>query len=468
MSNADGYDCSFLSDVMMEGQVEYSNSVREHYSSDASPHEASLPDAVVWPMNTEETSRVVSAANEEDVPIIPWGGGSGLEGNAIPTTGGIVLNTTELTGVTVRPQDLQVDVGPGVIYDELNEELARFGLWFPPGISSGNLATIGGMIATNASGFNSVRYGETRDHILQIEVVLPDGQIITCGRKVIKTSSGYSLKDLFIGSEGTLGVVTNATIALTGLPEQKHGAIVPFPSADNASKAVSDIIGSGLVPGAIEFVGDTALRLINEYTDTDFTETPTLFIELHANNSGITEDVTLTKQICDDHDSLDWEAASTDALSKLWTARRKAYDATRAHRPDWEVAMVGDIVVPISQYPAIVNRVSTRSTELDLVCPALGHAGDGNLHYAPLVDPTDDDMVARANKLNEEIVTTAIDLGGSATGEHGIGTGKNRFMPTEHGPSIELMTTIKNTIDPNGIMNPEKIFPPSGSPQSTP
>lgn len=444
---------------MTDGKVELSESVREQYSADASPHQASVPDAVVWPASTEETSRVVAAANERGVPVIPWGGGSGLEGNAIPSSGGIVVNTAEITSLTVRPRDLQVDVGPGVIYDDLNDKLSSYGLWFPPGISSGNLATIGGMIATNASGFNSVRYGETRDHILRLEVVLPDGEVITCGRNVIKTSSGYSLKDLFIGSEGTLGVVTKATIALTGLPEHKHGAIVPFPSAANASEAVSDIIGSGLIPGAIEYVGETALRLINAYANTDFTETPTLFIELHANNSGISEDVALTKQICDDHGSRGWEAASTDSMTELWEARREAYDAIRAYRSDWDVAMVGDIVVPISQYPAIVNRVSTLSAELDLVCPALGHAGDGNLHYAPLVDPTDDEMVSRAEQLNQDIVTTALDLGGSATGEHGIGSGKQRFMRDEHGHSLAVMNTIKNALDPNGIMNPGKIFP---------
>ncbi len=463
MRNSDRHDCSFLSDLKLDGEVGFSDSIREQYSADASPHHASFPDAVVWPTTQEETSQVVTAANERGVPIVPWGGGSGLEGNAIPSRGGIVLITTELTGVTVHPEDLRVAVGPGVIYDSLNDELSSYGLWFPPGISSGNLATIGGMIATNASGYNSVRYGETRDHILQLEVVLPDGQIITCGRNVIKTSSGYSLKDLFIGSEGTLGVVTEATIALTGLPEHKQGAIVPFSSTEDASEAVSDIIGSGLVPGAIEYVGETALRLINSYAGTDFTETPTLFIELHASNSGITEDVALTKQICADHDSNNWAAASPDAMNELWEARDDAYDAIRAYRADWEIAMVGDIVVPISLYPTIVKQVSTLSTELDLVCPALGHAGDGNLHYAPLVDPTDDDMVSRATQLNEEIVTTAIELGGSATGEHGIGTGKKRFMADEHGPSLDLMRTLKHTIDPNDIMNPEKIFPPTAS-----
>lgn len=459
MSNEVVHDCSFLTDIISEGSVEFSDASREQYSADASPHPASFPDAVVWPETAEEASQVVSAANDRAIPIIPWGGGSGLEGNAIPKHGGIVLNMTNFTAVNIRPRDLQVDVGPGVNYDDLNEQLSAQGLWFPPGISSGNLATIGGMIATNASGFNSVRYGETRDHILRLEVILPDGQVIECGRNVIKTSSGYSLKDLFIGSEGTLGVITNATIALTGIPEFKHGAIVPFPSATHASRAVSDIIGTGLLPGAIEFVNDTALELINAYSDTDFTEIPTLFIELHANNTGIEEDVDLTKQICDEHNSENWIAAPPESMNELWEARRNAYDATRAYRADWEVAVVGDIVVPISRYPEIVTRIETLSTDLDLVCPTLGHAGDGNLHYAPLVDPTDDEMVARAHELNESIVSAALELGGSATGEHGIGSGKRQFMTEEHGEALALMQTIKHAIDPNEIMNPGKILP---------
>ncbi len=455
-----GYDCAFLDDVLADGRVAHTESVRTQYATDASPHEGHLPAAVCWPASSAEVADVLSAANEREIPVTPRSGGSGLEGNAIPVAGGIVLSTAEIDHVDVSPEDLQVTVGAGVVYDDLNERLARYGLRFAPGISSGDIATIGGMIATNASGFNAVRYGETRDHVRHLEVVTADGRILDCGRGVVKTSAGYSLKDIFIGSEGTLGVVTEVTLGLVGIPEYRRAAIVTFPTRVDASAAVADAIGSALIPGAIEFVDTKAIEMLNDYHDeVSFEERPTLIIELHANNSGIEEDLAFAKSICEDHGMLSWEAAAEENLDDIWQARRDKYPATQSYREGWEIALVGDVVVPISQYPKIVEEVSRASEDLDLLTSCVGHAGDGNLHFTPLVDPDDEGMVERAHELNDRVVRKAIELGGSATGEHGIGMGKRQFMAQEHGEAIDLMRSLKTMLDPNGILNPDKVLP---------
>jgi len=421
-----------------------------------------MPDAVVWPASTAEVSAVLAAAHERGVPVTPWSGGSGLEGNAIPVEGGIVLNTYGMDAVSVAPRDLQATVGPGVVYDDLNDELAAHGLRFPPGISSGDVATIGGMVATNASGFNAVKYGETRDHVRQLEVVLPDGEVVTCGRGVVKTSSGYSLKDLVVGSEGTLGVVTEATIVVSGLPEHKRAALVTFPSRRAASNAVAEMIRFGLAPAAVEFLDALSIEMILDYRDVSLRAEPTLVLEFHGNTSGIDEDVAFARDICEDNDATGWEAAGENEMDDIWGARRDALPAFRARSEDEKVAMLGDVVVPISKYPDIVETVAKTAEELDVVTPCVGHAGDGNLHYAPLVPEDDPDAMARAREFNRRVVEAAIDLGGTATGEHGVGEGKRQFMRREHAGAVDLMRTIKDAIDPKGLMNPGKVLPDDG------
>ncbi len=455
-----GHDCGFLADIVPEARVDFEESRREEFAVDASPHDPTLPDAVVWPHTTEEVSAVLAAANERGVPVTPWSGGSSLEGNAIPAAGGVVLNTVKMDDVSVSPADLQATVGPGIVYDDLNERLGTYGLRFPPGISSGDVATIGGMIANNASGFNAVKYGETRDHVRQLEVVLPDGEVIRCGRGVVKTSSGYSLKDLFVGSEGTLGVVTEATIGLTGIPERKRAALVTFPSDVAATSAVSEMMGFGLEPAAVEYLDTLTVEMINDYREeVSLREEPTLILEFHDNTSGIEEDVEFARGICEDNDATGWEAADEGEMDRVWQARRDALPAYRAHDPELETALLGDIVVPISAYPDIVATIKDASEALDLVVPCVGHAGDGNLHFTPLVDTDDDAAVARAHEFNDRVIERTLELGGTATGEHGVGVGKRKFMRAEHGNAVDLMGTIKDAIDPNGIMNPGKVLP---------
>jgi D-lactate dehydrogenase (cytochrome) len=460
---AGSHDCDFLDDLVTEGRVRFEESVREGYAADESPHDPRTPDAVVRPKTAEEVSRVLAAATERGVPVTPRGAGSSLEGNSIPVDGGIVLNTAGMTDVEVRPADLQAVVGPGVVYDDLNERLARHGLRFPPGISSGDVATIGGMIATNASGFNAVRYGETRDHVRRLEVVLPDGRVIECGRDVVKTSMGYDLKDLFVGSEGTLGVVTEATLSLSGIPEEKRAALVTFPSERAASRAVSQIVRFGVKPGAIEFMDAFTIELVNAYSpEVDLPERPTLVIELHGNNSGIDEDVAFVRDICEDEGATGWESADEGEMADVWRARRDVFPATRAYREDLDVAVVGDVVVPISKYPDIVETAVEESENLGVPCNCVGHAGDGNLHFTPLVDVDDDAAIERALELNDRVVRAAVEMGGTATGEHGVGIGKRKFMAREHGAAVDLMRSIKDLVDPAGIMNPGKVLPDPG------
>lgn len=455
------YDCGFLSDIVPADRVTTERTRLEQYSQDASnQHEPALPDAVVWPHTADEIAEILSSANDRNIPVTPWSGGSGLEGNAIPVAGGVVCNTYEMTDVDVRPEDLQAVVGAGVIYDELNAELAVHGLRFPPGISSGEVATIGGMVATNASGFNAVGYGETRDHVHRLEVVLPDGRIIECGRNVVKTSSGYSLKDLFVGSEGTLGVVTEATLGLAGVPAEKRAAVVTFPTPSDACQAVAEIIRFGLRPGALEFVDAFSIEAINDYSDgADLPVAPTLIIELHANTSGIEEDVAFAKGICEDNEAETWEATDEAEMDGVWRARRDANPALHNWREGWDMAMPGDVVVPISRYPDLIDFVEETAEELDLVCSNMGHAGDGNLHYTPIIDVNDAEMRARADELNRRVIDFTIDLGGTITGEHGVGIGKRKFMADEHGEALSVMRQIKDVLDPNAIMNPGKVLP---------
>ncbi|MEE6210411.1 FAD-binding oxidoreductase [Salarchaeum sp. III] len=451
------HDASFLRDL--DAECSFTESHREQYARDASPHHPSTPDAVVWPERTEEVSNVLSAAYEREVPVTPWSGGSGLEGNAIPVEGGIVLSTKEMTWVDADPDTLTARVGPGVVYDDLNETLAGDGLRFPPGISSGDVATIGGMIATNASGFNAVRYGETRDHVRRIEAVLPDGERVQAGRNVVKTSSGYSIKDLLVGSEGTLGVVTDATIELAGIPAEKRAALVAFESARDACRAVSDIIGAGVKPGAIEFMDEQSIELLNENRD-DLTlpERATLLLELHGNTSGIDEDYAFVEGLCREHGVVEWTEPG-GAMADVWEARREALPAARAYDPDLDVAVIGDVVVPITNYPDIVERAHELADEYDLLVPLVGHAGDGNLHYTPLVDRDDEDHVIRAMAYNNEVVQAAIDMDGTATGEHGVGIGKRGFMDDEHANTVDVMRSVKDAIDPKGLLNPGKVIP---------
>jgi D-lactate dehydrogenase (cytochrome) len=457
------YDCSFLADLLPEEQVSFGESDRSNHAADWGAQEAGTgvtPDAVVWAESTDDVATVLAAANEREVPVTPYAAGTSLEGNAVPKFAGISMDLTRMDEVLeVRPDNFQVDVEPGVMGNVVDEAVANHGMFFPPLPSSGNLSTIGGMIVNDASGMQTVSYGEVADWVLELEVVTADGQVLTCGSKAVKTSAGYNLKDLFVGSEGTLGVATRATLQLEGLPEQIRGGRAVFESLDDATAAVFDAVRSGVDVAKIELVDDLAAKMANAYLDTGLPNAPMIFLEFHANH-GIEEEIHFCRAIFENHDVDSFEMADEDAMGELWKARSELAFALQSYDPDLKPLHPGDITVPISKYPEIIRYAKARGEEHDILVPTFGHAGDGNVHYSVMVNPDDEAIVATAEEIYDDIVKRAIELGGTSTGEHGIGMGKRQYLELEHGEDgVEMMRRVKRAFDPRDILNPGKIFP---------
>ncbi|MFQ5795360.1 MAG: FAD-binding oxidoreductase [Candidatus Bipolaricaulia bacterium] len=428
------------------------------HAGDESFHERHRPDVVIYPASTEEVSRILAWANERRVPVTAWGAGTSLEGNPIPIHGGIVLDMHRMDQiVNVWPEDLQVRVQAGVVFTDLNDRLRRYGLFFPP--DPGASATIGGMIANNAGGIRAVKYGVTRDHALGLQVVLADGRIIETGSRSIKSSSGYDLTRLFVGSEGTLGVITEATLRLTGIPEEVMAAVVPFASVEDAARAVSEIIGTGLSPSALELVDEEIISLINRFKGLTLEERPTLLIEFHGSSrTGLEEEIDFAREICSANGATAFDTGiGREERDRLWEARYAVHEAIR-HAFSQYASIVADVAVPISRFPEIVRYVKQVAHKTGIPGLAFGHAGDGNLHVELVADLQNEEEWRQTNRANDAIVEYALDLGGTATGEHGIGIGKRKFMAREHGESLKVMEQIKKTFDPNDILNPGKIF----------
>ncbi len=459
------HDCSFLADLdLADDQVSVAEGRRESHAADwgtAQLDEGVVPDAVVWPESTADVSAVLAAATEVGVPVTPYAAGTGLEGNAVPVCRGISLDLTRLDDIVdYRPSDFQIDVQPGVIGSAVEEHVAPDGLFFPPLPSSGEISTIGGMIATDASGMQTVKYGEVADWVLALEAVLADGTVIQTGSRAVKTSSGYNLTELLIGSEGTLAVVTEATLELAGRPLQKRGGRAIFETLDDATEAVSDVVQSGVDVARIEVIDGLSARMANAYQGSDLPDAPMIFVEFHADH-GVSEEVELCRSIFEEYalDRFDIGDNETE-MADLWAARRDLAYAEVSYDPDLDPIHPGDVTVPISAYPEIVSEAKRLADEADLLVPCFGHAGDGNLHYTVLVDRSDPDMVERGEELYRAVVERAIKLGGTATGEHGIGLGKRVYMDPEHGSgAVDVMRTIKHALDPAGTLNPGKIFP---------
>jgi D-lactate dehydrogenase (cytochrome) len=457
------HDVSFLDDLDLGGEVSTGDSHRESHAGDwgTSDADAVRPDAVVWPASTADVSRVLAAADERGVPVTPYAAGSGLEGNATPVHRGISLDLTRMDAVLdVRPGDFQVDVQPGVVGSTVDETVAEHGLFFPPLPSSGDFSTVGGMIATDASGMQTVKYGEVADWVLGLEVVRADGTVLTTGSRAVKTSAGYNLTDLFVGSEGTLGVVTRATLRLAGIPDQRRGGRAVFADLDDATAAITDAVTAGVDVAKIELVDATSARMANAYTGTDLPDAPTVFLEFHADH-GVGREIDFCRSVFEAHGVERFEVADAPtAMDDLWQARKDLAYAVRSWDPDLEPLHPGDVTVPIGDYPALLRYVRDLAAEHDLLIPCFGHAGDGNLHYSPLVDPDDPDHVALGERVYADIVHRAIDLGGTATGEHGVGLGKREYLVAEHGEAaVETMRAVKRAVDPNDTLNPGKLFP---------
>lgn len=438
---------------------------RAQYARDMSGHAAHWAEAVIWPQSAKEVAAILSVANEARVPVTAWGAGTSLEGNPIPLYGGLVLSTERMQAiVAVHDADFQVTVQPGIGYKDLNAKLARYGLYFAP--DPGANATIGGMLANNAAGIRTVKYGACKDNILQLQVALADGRLIRCGSRSAKQASGYDLLHLFVGSEGTLGVITEATLKLAPIPQHASAVVAAFPSVEAAVEAVIAVCGSGLQPAALEFIDAHHARMLSEGGEIDLGAQPTLFMEFHAADRDVLEmDLAVAQTMCVTCEAHNVRATSSPVeRRRLWHARHHAYETAVRKHPG-ESFVIVDVAVPISHYPALVAHVqSTLETE-GSVGYMLGHAGDGNLHVLlPFQDPQ---TYQEALAVNERIVLRAIELEGTSTGEHGVGIGKARYMVREHGGALDVMRTLKQTLDPRGILNPGKIFPPVSRPKGT-
>ncbi|MFH1085770.1 MAG: FAD-binding oxidoreductase, partial [Chloroflexota bacterium] len=344
----------------------------------ATPHP---PEAVVWPSTTEQVAQVLTYANAHELPVVPWSGGSSLEGNPVPVHGGIVLAMYRMNKILeIREDDLQVVVQPGVIYDQLNKQLLRLGMFFPPAPGSADVATIGGMVANNSSGMRAVKYGVTRDYVLKLEVVLPDGRILTLGSNARKSTSGYNLMGLFAGSEGTLGVITEITLRLKGAPETVAALLAVYDDMGSAAHTVYEAIRFGLDPSAIEILDAATVRVTNQQQGLTLQEKPTLFVEFHGSEAGVQEQLEYVRELCEENGAIEVRAATdTEERERLWSARKEAHDSIKQSHPG-ALMIAGDVCVPISKFVEMVEFVGAMADKLGLEIYSFGHAGDGNLH----------------------------------------------------------------------------------------
>ena len=420
-------------------------------------HAPRSPDAVVFPKNKAEVVEILRFANGRGVPVVPYGEGSSLEGNAIPLRGGISLDLSLMNEILeVRPEDFVVRVEPGVTHGKLNECLEEHGLFFP--VAPGWDASLGGMAATNASGTNAVRYGVMRDQVLGAEVILADGTVMQTGGMAMKSSAGYDLTGLFVGSEGTLGVFTEIVLRLYPIPESAVAARAVFPGIEAAGRAAVAVIHSGMQIGRVELVDARTVEAFNAYKGTKYAASPTLFLEFSGSEASVEHDVATAREIFETEgcEAFEFER-DEEAREKLWEVRHEAAFAIEDLNPGRKL-MSTDVCVPISYLPGALREARKIIEAHGLDGAILGHVGDGNYHAAFPVDHTYEVELETAEKVNAEIVDYALERGGTCTGEHGIGSGKKEHLEKEHGDSLPFMRKIKGLADPNGIMNPGKIF----------
>ena len=440
------------------GRFSTGQSVLDLHAKDQSSHPRCCPEAVIWPLSTAEVSSILKYANSHRIPVTGWGSGSSLEGNPIPVKHGTVLDFSRMNRILeIREEDFQADVEPGVIYQDLNEKLRHTGLFFPP--DPGARATIGGMIANNASGTRTVYYGSTKDYILQLTAVMANGEIVEMGTRSSKTSSGYDLIHLIVGSEGTLGIVVKATVRLTGLPPEFSAAVVTFPSVEAAGKAVFEIKRSGLNPAALELLGPEAVALMNREDNLELSVSPTLFIEFHGITTGqLSEVLEMAEEICRGSGCLEFKPGLGRAeRDRIFKARHGLGETIIRSHPGCRVLST-DVAVPNTQYPELIKTIHNEVDTHKITGYTLSHAGDGNVHLVVAGKKGDHKEWAKIDRVVNTVVTRALDLGGTATGEHGVGIGKRKYMATEHGASLQWMQRVKALFDPNGILNPGKIF----------
>jgi D-lactate dehydrogenase (cytochrome) len=432
--------------------------VREQHGRDESPFDAPPPDAVVYCESTEEVAAVVQLADRYAVPVIPFGTGSSLEGHLLAVQGGISIDLSRMNHiVSVQPEDLTVTVQAGVTRMQLNNEIRHTGLFFP--IDPGADASLGGMSATRASGTNAVRYGTMRENVLGLTVVTPQGEVIHTGTRARKSSAGYDLTRLMVGSEGTLGVITEITLRLYPLPEAISAAVCTFPSIDSAVRTTIQIIQMGVPIARCELLDAHAVRAVNKHDRLTLPESPMLLMEFHGSDASVKEQAATVQEIASEFGGAHFEWATTpEDRTRLWTARHHAYFAGAQMKPGCRTVST-DTCVPISRLAECVTEASEAAEAAGMQHYIVGHVGDGNFHIAYLIDPNIPSERETAERLNAELVQRAIEAQGTCSGEHGIGLHKMEFLVNEAGPgAIDMMRTVKRALDPKNIMNPGKIF----------
>jgi D-lactate dehydrogenase (cytochrome) len=434
-----------------------STGVRDHHSKDESWHHPHRPDAVVFPNTTEEVAEIVRICARYTTPVIAYGTGTSLEGNVIPHQGGVVVDLSNMNQVLrVNAEDLDVTVQARVTRKELNVHIRDQGLFFP--IDPGADASLGGMAATRASGTNAVRYGTMRENVLALTVVLADGRIIRTSRRARKSAAGYDLTRLFVGSEGTLGIITEVTLRLYGIPEAMAAAVCSFESIEGAVNTVIQTIQLGIPVARIELLDDVQMDSVNKFSKLNYPVKDTLFIEFHGTDAGVKEQAELVQSIAAEHGGGEFKwATKTEERNHLWTARHDVTYANKALRPGCEI-WATDVCVPISRLAECILETKKDLKKSFLTAPLVGHVGDGNFHLGFLINRDDPKELAEAERLNDRLVMRALAMDGTCTGEHGIGLGKMKFLTAEHGEAVSVMRQVKKALDPQNIMNPGKIF----------
>ena len=432
--------------------------MREHHGRDESSYDPMLPDAVVFAHSTAEVAKAVALCNQYKFPVIAYGTGTSLEGHILALQGGLSIDVSQMNQVVaLNAEDLTVTVQPGVTRKQLNVEIKDTGLFFP--IDPGADASIGGMAATRASGTNAVRYGTMRENVLGLTVVTAQGKIVKTGTRAKKSSAGYDLTRLFVGSEGTLGIITEITLKIYPHPEAISAAVCSFTTIANAVDTVIQAIQIGVPLARVEFVDENGVRALNRHDKLTLPEKPLLLFEFHGSEQGVKEQAELVQQIADEHGAIGFEwATRPEDRSRLWQARHNAYFALLQLRPGSR-AISTDCCVPISRLTECLLETKADCDRENLIYGIVGHVGDGHFHVQMLVDPSDPTDVARAESVNERMVHRAIAMDGTCTGEHGIGLHKLDFLVHEAGEeAVDLMRTIKHALDPNNIFNPGKVI----------
>jgi D-lactate dehydrogenase (cytochrome) len=448
-----------LTAVLAEDRILTGEDVRRLHGTDESWHPPAAPDVVVLPRSTEEAAAVVRACAQSRTPIVPFGAGTSLEGHVAALDGGVCIDMSEMREIVrLSVEDMDVTVQAGVTRRQLDDRLRPEGVFFS--VDPGADATVGGMIATGASGTTSVRYGTMRENVLSLTVVDAHGEIVKTRSRARKSSAGYDLTRLFVGSEGTLGLITEATLRLQPTPEAMTAATVAFPALSNAVDCVIEVLAHGIPVARIELLDDVQMDAINRHAGLQQEVAPTLFLEFHGTPQEVEAQAAETGTIADGHGGKGFAWAADESERRaLWRARHRAYDAARALRPGAR-GFTTDACVPLSRLAECIVETKADVERSGLLAPIVGHVGDGNFHLAILVDPADPDELDRAKALNDRLVRRAIAMDGTCTGEHGVGYGKAAFLELEHGPhALAMMRAIKAALDPDGLFNPGKVLP---------